>query len=191
LSPDEHERTVSHRRLLGAALFPLGVFAVHQLRDVLAFGSDAPHALAGQGHGYLLEMMPWIVLAVALGFGGLLVRLAHAWCTGVGDDERVAVRPRRVALPRPAPLASASAGRAPPPEPAHPQPRPWWRDGARTVARRARDVRAVAAATKYRRDHRRRPGQDPPLRNLGRAAIDPAARRRAARAFVRAYPEAS
>jgi len=31
LSSDEHERTVSHRRLLGAALFPLGVVAVHRL----------------------------------------------------------------------------------------------------------------------------------------------------------------
>jgi len=79
---------MSHRRLLGVALFPLGVFAVHQLRYLLAFGPDAPHELAAQGHGYLLELMPWIMLAVAVGFGGLLARLAHAWLSGVGDDGR-------------------------------------------------------------------------------------------------------
>lgn len=76
------------RHLLGTALFPPGVFAVHQLRYLLAFGSDAPHELANQGHGYLLELMPWIILAVALGFGSLLARLAHAWRGGVGDDDR-------------------------------------------------------------------------------------------------------
>lgn len=79
---------MSHRRLLGVTLFPLGVFAVHQLRYLLAFGPDAPHELAAQGHGYLLELMPWIMLAVAAGFGGLLARLAHAWRSGVGDDDR-------------------------------------------------------------------------------------------------------
>lgn len=78
---------MSHRRLLGVALFPLGVFAVHQLRYLLAFGSEAPHELAAQGHGYLLELLPWITLAVALGFGGLLARLAHAWRRGVGDED--------------------------------------------------------------------------------------------------------
>lgn len=73
-----------HRELLGAALFPLGALAVHQVRYLLAFRSDAPHELAGDGHGYLQALTPWIMLAVAvaLGIGGLRARLAQAWRTG-------------------------------------------------------------------------------------------------------------
>ncbi|MGI9097508.1 MAG: hypothetical protein ACR2H2_03280 [Solirubrobacteraceae bacterium] len=67
------------------ALFPLGVFAVHQLRYELAFGADASRELADQGHAYLHELTPWIVLAVALGLGGLIARLARAWRSGEAD----------------------------------------------------------------------------------------------------------
>jgi hypothetical protein len=73
------------RQQLGAALFPLGAFAVHQLRYALAFGADASRELADQGHAYLHELTPWIVLAVALGVGGLIARLARAWRTGESD----------------------------------------------------------------------------------------------------------
>jgi hypothetical protein len=73
------------RQQLGVALFPLGVFAVHQLRYQLAFGADASRELADQGHAYLHELTPWIVLAVALGLGGLVARLAHAWRSGEAD----------------------------------------------------------------------------------------------------------
>lgn len=71
-----------HRRLLAVALFPSGALAVHQLRYLLAFGPEAPHEVAGEGHGYLPALTPWIILAVAFGLGGLLARLAHAWRTG-------------------------------------------------------------------------------------------------------------
>jgi len=71
-----------HRQQLGVALFPLGVFAVHQLRYELAFGADASRELADQGYAYLHELTPWIVLAVALGLGGLIARLARAWRSG-------------------------------------------------------------------------------------------------------------
>jgi len=74
-----------HRQQLGVALFPLGVFAVHQLRYQLAFGFDASRELADQGHAYLHELTPWIVLAVALGLGGLIARLARAWRSGEAD----------------------------------------------------------------------------------------------------------
>jgi hypothetical protein len=74
-----------HRQQLGVALFPLGVFAVHQLRYELAFGTDASRELADQGHAYLHELTPWIVLAVGLGLGGLIARLARAWRSGEAD----------------------------------------------------------------------------------------------------------
>jgi hypothetical protein len=74
-----------YRRQLGVALFPLGAFAVHQARYALAFGSDASRELADQGHAYLHELTPWIVLALALGLGGLLARLAQAWRRGEAD----------------------------------------------------------------------------------------------------------
>jgi hypothetical protein len=76
------ERRTRH---VGVALFPLGAFTVHQLRYELAFGSDASRELADQGHAYLHELTPWIVLAVALGLGGLIARLARAWRTGEAD----------------------------------------------------------------------------------------------------------
>jgi hypothetical protein len=76
------------RRWLGVALFPVGAFAVHQLRYQLAFGTDASRELADQGHAYLHELTPWIVLAVAAGVGGLLARLARAWRSGESERGR-------------------------------------------------------------------------------------------------------
>jgi hypothetical protein len=76
------------RRRLGTALFPVGAFAVHQLRYALAFGGDASRELADQGHAYLHELTPWIVLAVAAGAGGLLTRLARAWRSGESEPGR-------------------------------------------------------------------------------------------------------
>jgi hypothetical protein len=63
----------------------MGAFAVHQLRYQVAFGSDASRELADQGHTYLHELTPWIVLVVALGLGGLIARLARAWRSGEAD----------------------------------------------------------------------------------------------------------
>jgi hypothetical protein len=77
-----------HSQRLGVALFPFGAVAVHQLRYQLAFGADASRELADQGHAYLHELTPWIVVAVATGAGGLLVRLARAWRSGESERGR-------------------------------------------------------------------------------------------------------
>jgi hypothetical protein len=73
------------RQELGMALFPLGALAMHQLRYELAFGSDAARELAAHGHGYLQALTPLVVLALALGLGGWLGRLARAWRSGEAD----------------------------------------------------------------------------------------------------------
>jgi hypothetical protein len=77
-----------HSQRLGVALFPFGAVAVHQLRYQLAFGADASRELADQGHAYLHELTPWIVLAVATGAGGLLARLARARRSGESERGR-------------------------------------------------------------------------------------------------------
>ena len=40
------------------ALLALGALAVHQLRYLAAYGGDAGHQLAHQGHGYLFSALP-------------------------------------------------------------------------------------------------------------------------------------
>ncbi|HET6447970.1 MAG TPA: hypothetical protein VFG31_02585, partial [Conexibacter sp.] len=65
--------------LRGAALTPAAVLLVHQLRYELAFGADAPRALAEQGHAYLSSLTPWIVLLAALALGTSLGALAQRW----------------------------------------------------------------------------------------------------------------
>ncbi len=68
--------------LRGAALMPAGALGVHQLRYELAFGADAPRALAQQGHAYLSSLTPWIVLLAALALGASLGALAQRWARG-------------------------------------------------------------------------------------------------------------
>jgi hypothetical protein len=80
--------SLRHRQLLGVALFPLGAFAVHQLRYELAFGSHASSRLSAQGHAYQHELTPWIVLVAALGLGQLSTRIARAWSSGESDRGR-------------------------------------------------------------------------------------------------------
>lgn len=74
-----------YRQQLVVGLFPLGALVVHQLRYELAFGGDASRELADQGHSYLHELTPWIVLAVAIGLGALTARVARAWRSGEAD----------------------------------------------------------------------------------------------------------
>lgn len=74
------------RHWSGAALVPAAAFAVHQLRYVLTFRSGAGRELAAQGHSYLHEVTPWIVLACGLAFGAFLVALSRAWRTGRADE---------------------------------------------------------------------------------------------------------
>jgi len=68
--------------LRGAALMPAAALLVHQLRYELAFGADAPRALAQQGHAYLSSLTPWIVLLAALALGACLGSLVQRWARG-------------------------------------------------------------------------------------------------------------
>jgi hypothetical protein len=60
------------------ALLPLGAFAVHQLRYLLAFGGHASAVLAQTGHSYLSSLAPWAILPLALLAGGFLRSLGRA-----------------------------------------------------------------------------------------------------------------
>jgi hypothetical protein len=61
------------------ALLPPAAFAVHQLRYVLAFGTNAGLELQRQGHSYLHSAVPWIVALIALVAGGFLRSLGKAF----------------------------------------------------------------------------------------------------------------
>ncbi|HEU4702270.1 MAG TPA: hypothetical protein VFS37_07270, partial [Conexibacter sp.] len=80
--------------LRGAALMPAAALLVHQARYELAFGADAPRALAEEGHAYLSSLTPWFVLLAALALGSWLGALAQRWaCGGAhGRAERPAPR---------------------------------------------------------------------------------------------------
>ncbi|HEX7291138.1 MAG TPA: hypothetical protein VF250_08440 [Conexibacter sp.] len=80
--------------LRGAALMPAAALAVHRARYELAFGADAPRALAAQGHAYLSSLAPWLVLMAALGLGVSLGALAQRWARGGGEIGAVARTPR-------------------------------------------------------------------------------------------------
>ena len=79
-------RIVPHRD--GVLLMPAAAVVVHQLRYWLAYGSRANAELAAQGHSYLHSLVPWTILAVAVGAGLFLRRIAHALRTG--EQGRVA-----------------------------------------------------------------------------------------------------
>jgi len=66
-------------RTAPVALLPPAVFAVHQLRYVLAYGSGAGAELQRTGHSYLHSVVPWIVLLLALVVGGFLRALGRAF----------------------------------------------------------------------------------------------------------------
>ena len=58
-----------------AALLALGALAVHELRYLLAYGGQAHSAMMSQGHGYLGELAPALVV---LALSALCGRLATA-----------------------------------------------------------------------------------------------------------------
>ena len=60
------------------ALLPLAVLGVHDLRFLLAFGHDADHELASEGHAYLGVLSPLCVLLAAGVAAELIVRLTRA-----------------------------------------------------------------------------------------------------------------
>lgn len=66
----------------GLLLLPAAAFAVHQLRYWLAYGDHANAQLIAQGHSYLHSLVPWTILALAIGAGSFLRRLAETARTG-------------------------------------------------------------------------------------------------------------
>jgi hypothetical protein len=92
--------------LRGAALMPAAALLVHQLRYELAYGADAPRALAEQGHAYLASSAPWLVLLAALALGASLGGLVQRWAVG-GSGRDPARRAPRMAGVRVWLLASA------------------------------------------------------------------------------------
>jgi hypothetical protein len=80
--------------LRGAALMPAAALLVHQLRYELAFGADAPRALAVQGHAYLSSLTPWVVLLAGLALGASLGALVQRWA----DGRAVAAGPRATGM---------------------------------------------------------------------------------------------
>lgn len=66
-------RGFAGRRLRSTALLALGALGLHQLRYFIAYGHDAPSALEGAGHGYLMQVAP---LLVAIAAAAVLASLA-------------------------------------------------------------------------------------------------------------------
>jgi hypothetical protein len=64
--------------LITAALLLAGALGVHELRYLLAFGGGAESALAHDGHGYLMLLMPLLATLSALGLAAGLVHAAAA-----------------------------------------------------------------------------------------------------------------
>jgi hypothetical protein len=60
-------------------LLPPAALGVHELRYVLAYGSNAGVELQRQGHSYLHSVVPWIVLVGALVVGAFLRALGRAF----------------------------------------------------------------------------------------------------------------
>jgi hypothetical protein len=75
------------RLLRIASLIMLGELAVHELRYVLAYGDQASAELSRQGHGYLVDLGPILVVAAT----ALILARLFAAATGAIDDGR----PRR------------------------------------------------------------------------------------------------
>jgi hypothetical protein len=69
------------RLLRTASTLALGELALHELRYVLAYGGDASKVLAEQGHGYLVDVGPTLVVfALAL----IIARLFAAAAGSIG-----------------------------------------------------------------------------------------------------------
>jgi hypothetical protein len=69
-------------RSSGLLLVPAAAVVVHQARYWLAYGPRANAELAAQGHSYLTSIVPWTILALALGASAFLRRVALALRTG-------------------------------------------------------------------------------------------------------------
>lgn len=85
--------------LRGAALVAGGSLAVHELRYIAGYGSEAGGALAAQGHSYLAWVGPLVAAVIAVACGVFIASLA----AGHRDRE-----PARMTAVRVWALASAS-----------------------------------------------------------------------------------
>lgn len=65
-------------RLAPIGLLPPACLLVHELRYVLAYGRGAGAYLQRTGHSYLHSLVPWLVLALAIGIGGFLRAVGRA-----------------------------------------------------------------------------------------------------------------
>jgi hypothetical protein len=65
-------------RARAIALLATGMLVVHQLRFVLAFGSDAGQHLSQEGHAYLGFVLPFVGVGLALAFAHFALLLARA-----------------------------------------------------------------------------------------------------------------
>jgi hypothetical protein len=79
-------------RWRGAALLPLGTLAVHQLRYVLAYGSDAGRELVSNGDTYIHSVLPMCLGLLLLPAGALVGHLAQAWRRGNAGDRGLSPR---------------------------------------------------------------------------------------------------
>jgi hypothetical protein len=68
--------TSAARRFRLAALLAAGALAVHELRYALAYGDQAGHEAAAQGHAYLTVLLPVVVLAALFAAAHVLLRFA-------------------------------------------------------------------------------------------------------------------
>jgi hypothetical protein len=66
-----------------AALVALGSFVVHQLRYLLAYGSESGAALAHQGHAYLVHAVPALI---GFGFASLAAGVVKAEARRAGSS---------------------------------------------------------------------------------------------------------
>src|SRR3954453_4734018 len=51
--------------------------AVHQLRYAIAYGNDAPHALAAHNHGYFGFALPAVATVFVIALAAVLIRIAR------------------------------------------------------------------------------------------------------------------
>ncbi len=74
-------------RARAAALLPLAALGVHDLRYRLAYGGDAGHELARQGHAYLGIAKPLVGVLCARAAAEMVARLARAWRIGEAAEQ--------------------------------------------------------------------------------------------------------
>ena len=67
-----------HWKLRAGTLLAAGAYGLHQLRYLLAYGSDSHHELASQGHAYLTFVAPLLAVLVVLSVLELVLRIAGA-----------------------------------------------------------------------------------------------------------------